>query len=203
MFVRVPAHCSRERYYLYLPTINNPTLSSGGDNISIFQVFPFNKHPWKHSWEQKVVTALLCKRCRNARLMNNRLSTILSSDFWGMRLKEERESSPGDFSGAEVRWALFILGNLMREFSLGHTCTATCGLMRRKFYLLFFLFALSQSLSFPEHILVAVLASRSLTWKSITLEIIYSVSQIPWLFLWLPPISTSPKALLTHNVSDL
>ena len=36
VFVRVPAHCSRERYYLYLPTINNPTLSFGEDNISIF-----------------------------------------------------------------------------------------------------------------------------------------------------------------------
>jgi len=65
--------------------------------------------------------------------MNNCLSTNLSSDFWGKRLKEERESSPGDFSGAEVRGALFILGNLMREFSLGCTSTATCGLTRRKF----------------------------------------------------------------------
>ena len=36
VFVRVAAHCSRERYYLYLPTINNPTLSFGEDNISIF-----------------------------------------------------------------------------------------------------------------------------------------------------------------------
>lgn len=76
VFVRVPAHCSRERYYLLSSHYKQSYPFLWRRQYSIFQVFPFNKHPWKHSWEQKVVAALLCKRCRNARLMNNCLSNL-------------------------------------------------------------------------------------------------------------------------------
>lgn len=84
-----------QRNYLYIPRLlGNLNFALEGDNACNIQSCLLHKHPRKDSSNQRVVSALLCKMCRNARdswitvfqhwVVGHILSPGLMRHSWGL-----------------------------------------------------------------------------------------------------------------------